>query len=64
MTPNRIINPPIVGVPILVIRSDCGPSARIGWAPALTSTQQIDDVGAEQQHERQRRHASPRRRGT
>ena len=31
MSPDRIIRPPIVGVPFLVSRWDCGPSARIGW---------------------------------
>ena len=29
--PNRIISPPIVGVPFLVTMWDCGPSGRIGW---------------------------------
>ena len=30
-TADRIIRPPIVGVPIFVILCDCGPSSRIGW---------------------------------
>jgi hypothetical protein len=29
--PDRIIKPPIVGVPALAMMWDCGPSARIGW---------------------------------
>ena len=31
VSPDRIISPPMVGVPFLVSRCDCGPSARIGW---------------------------------
>ncbi len=27
----RNISPPMVGVPVLVTRCDCGPSSRIGW---------------------------------
>ena len=29
--PDRIISPPMVGVPALAMMCDCGPSARIGW---------------------------------
>ena len=31
MRPDKIISPPMVGVPFLVTRCDCGPSGRIGW---------------------------------
>ena len=30
MRPEKIISPPMVGVPFLVSRCDCGPSVRIG----------------------------------
>ncbi len=29
--PERIISPPMVGVPALAMMCDCGPSLRIGW---------------------------------
>ncbi len=31
ISPNRIISPPMVGVPFLVRRCEAGPSVRIGW---------------------------------
>ena len=40
--PDRIISPPMVGVPFLVTRCDCGPSVRIGW-PLPWRAQQVDD---------------------
>ena len=30
-SPDRIISPPMVGVPALAMMCDCGPSLRIGW---------------------------------
>ena len=31
MRPDKIIKPPIVGVPLFVRRCEGGPSSRIGW---------------------------------
>ena len=53
--PSRIISPPMVGVPFLVTRCDCGPSVRIGWPLPCCSAQLVDDPRPEQEHEDQRR---------
>ncbi|MNY64025.1 hypothetical protein D3C86_2010720 [compost metagenome] len=40
--PDRIISPPMVGVPFLVSRCPAGPSSRIGWPrPCLTRNRAI-----------------------
>jgi hypothetical protein len=42
--PDRIISPPIVGVPFFVIRWDFGPSSRIGW-PLPCFTRSVSMIG-------------------
>ena len=40
--PARIISPPMVGVPFLVSRCDCGPSVRMGWPlPCFSRSMEI-----------------------
>ena len=55
MSPERIIRPPIVGVPFLVRRCEAGPSARIGWPlPCLRRSAEMT-AGTKEEHEEQRR---------
>ena len=39
--PDRIISPPMVGVPALLTMWDCGPSARIGWPLPCSSRSRL-----------------------
>ena len=53
--PDRIIRPPMVGVPALVMMCDCGPSVRIGWPLPCSEPQAVDDGRPEQEHEQRAR---------
>ena len=52
--PDRIISPPMVGVPALVIRCDLRAVGADRLALALAQAQMVDDPGPEQEHEHQR----------
>ena len=52
--PDRIISPPMVGVPFLVTRCDGGPSLADRLALALLEAQHVDDRAAEQEDEDER----------
>ena len=41
----RNMRPPMVGVPFLVTRCDCGPSSRIGWPSRCTFFSQRIIIG-------------------
>ncbi len=62
--PDRIISPPMVGVPCFSTMWRCGPSLRIGWPLPCFTLSKRDDARTEEEDEeqcRQDRRTGPRR---